>query len=62
MLQERSHRKHVSRTDGMQRGPTGKGRRLVGIGDAGANTKIRVGKSAKQLRPNERIQLRKGAA
>jgi hypothetical protein len=59
MLQERSHRKHISRAEGMQRGPTGKSRRLIGV--ATGNAKIRVGKSAKQLRPNERIQLRKDA-
>lgn len=39
----------------MQRGPSGKDRRLH------EKTQIRVGKSTKQLRPNERIQLRKDA-
>lgn len=57
MLQERTHRRHVARSRGMKLGPTGKVRRLTS--NESELVKIRVGKTAKQRRPNRKVKLRK---
>lgn len=57
MLQERTHRRHVARSRGMKLGSTGKVRHLTS--NESDMTKIHVGKTTKQRRPNRKIRLRK---
>lgn len=54
LIQRRSGRKHMARDDYLKRGPDGRSKR-----GATEHHKIRVGKSTKQLRTNERIDMRR---